>query len=464
MEKQRNRFSGLLSACAVILLLSATGPRLYAQADRQLYFLPIVPQLHNASPAHIPAYKLHIGIPFLSSVKTGFDNTLVYEDIFQRRGDSLYLDRDYLLGNLNDKNTVNLNLMEEYLSVGLQAGENYFSFRIADMATAHTTVTHELVNFLLYGNGSAQYLGQTANLGGSAVNLSWYREYAFGFARPVNDKFTAGIHLKYLQGIAGFYTNKLGVSLYTDPADFSVRMQSDVAINISAPGINNEDATAGDYLFNSSNSGFALDLGVQYQVNREISVSASLLNLGSITWKENLKNYRTTDPGKTFTFDGFALDELIRGNSLNNDRVNEILDSISDEIGIDEYSEKYRTSLPAVLDINGSYLLSNKDRIGLQLRNQFLEERTWFSATLGYTRLFSEKYNLMVSNLFSSGSVFNPGVGGAANIGPVQLYLICENIIAPFNLTSTRAFTLRFGINLVFGRQSKSAVKTTETE
>lgn len=451
----------VIALFSAILMLPAT---LYGQAGRSLYFLPIVPQLHNANPAHIPDYKLHVGIPFLSSVRTGFENTFIYEDIFQRRGDSLYLEREYLVDNLKDDNEFNLNLMEEYFSLGAKFGENYVSFRIADMFSSTMGVSKDFIRFLLYGNGSEYYLGRTADFSGNTLDFSYYREYALGYARSVDDRINVGIHLKYLQGIANMNTEKMNFDLYTDPDDLSISVQSDILLNMSVPGVDDEDVSTGDFISNTQNSGFALDLGLHYQINKKLLASAGIINFGSISWNDNLKNYHTENPEKVFTYEGFDFDEIFEDDALNDDRLNEIFDSISDEIGIVEFTKKYRTNLPALLTVNLNYELTENDIFGVLVRNKFLPDRNWLTATVGYTRYFGRNINVMLSNSFFSDSYFNPGLGIAANLGPVQLYLVNENVAAPFALTKVKSFSLRFGVNLVFGKKKNEKLITEPVE
>ncbi len=99
MKKQnktnRNISRALIALCVVIIGLSVND--VSAQADRSLYYLPILPNARTVNPAIVPQYKVYVGIPFLSSVRTGVENTFNYDDIFLQKGDSLYLDRDHFL-------------------------------------------------------------------------------------------------------------------------------------------------------------------------------------------------------------------------------------------------------------------------------------------------------------------------------------------------------------------------------
>ncbi len=435
----------LLSALFILQSMDAK-----AQYDRSLTFLPALPQGRNINPGYIPDYKFYIGVPFLSSVKTGFENSINYEDIFLRKGDSLILDRDHILNNVDKKTNININVMEAYLSFGFKWDKNYFHFRIADMVESNVVVDRSFLRFMLYGNGSSEFLGKTVNIGGEVFNMNYYREYSLGYSRQINDKLSVGTNLKYLQGIANITTAKSDLHLYTDPEDFALSVRTDFEINMSIPGIDESDIEVSTFLPNADNKGFAFDLGAKYVVNEKYSAFASLLNMGSIKWKTNLKNFKTGDPNKEFTYDGFDITEYFEDNEFDSDRISEIVDSILDEFDIRETALSYRSKLVPVLNFGGRYYLTANDEFSLLARTKFIKNGNWTSVTLAYTRLFARNINLMFSNTFFKNSYLNPGVGFAANAGPVQFYLISENIVAPFVLTKTNIFVVRFGFNLIF--------------
>ncbi len=446
------------SSLLIVILLASIGSA-YSQNERSLYFMPDVPQGRFVNPALFPDHNLHISVPLLSSYRFGIENTFHYDDIFLKRNDSIYLDRDHLLNNLIDKNAINFDMMIEFIAFGFKIKDNYFSFRIADVANANATITKETLRFLMYGNGSEQFLGNTVKLGGNAVNFNYYREYALGFSRRINEDLTVGANVKYLQGIASVYTNDLRFNLTTDADDFTITMRSNLDFNLSVPGIE-EDVSATDFLPNSNNPGFALDFGAQYQVNEKISVSAGVVNIGSISWNNNVKNYRTLDPTKEVVYDGFDLNEYFDNNEFNNERINNVLDSIRYEFGIEEGSVKYSTPLPTWINLNGNYKVSESGTVGALLRNRFLKDQNWTTLSLAYTHSFSNKLNLMFSNTFAKKSYFTPGFGLSANLGPVQLYLVNENFTAPLLFNSAKLYSIRFGVNLIFREKVIMPVET----
>ena len=455
----KSKISSILKRLAFIsVLFMLATPAVFAQADRSMYFLPILPNARVVNPAIYPQYKFYIGIPFLSSVKTGVENTFNYDDVFQKKGDSLYLDREYLLSNLDDKNVTNINLTEELITFGFKAKNNYFHFRIADIANSNVTITKELIRFGLYGNGSDYYQGKTINLGGNAINVTYYREYSFGFTRQIDEKINAGINLKFLQGIANVYTENLDFTLQTDPDDFTLTATSNIALHTSLPGDNGNDIQPEEIFTNTGNSGFAFDLGGRYIINEKFTTSASLLNIGSITWKENLKSFKSEDPDNSLVYDGLDLDKFFVYNEFNQHNLTKALDSIKDELGIIETEESYRSKTPSTLILNLDYNLTPKDQFGFVFGSQFLEELVWPSVSLGYTRKFNRDINLMFSYSASRNNYFNLGIGFGANLGPVQFYLINENVTAPLAFTKASYYVLRFGFSLVFGNNDKKDV------
>jgi hypothetical protein len=224
---------------------------------------------------------------------------------------------------------------------------------------------------------------------------------------------------------------------------------------MSAPGMQT-DTKPQDFLPNPKNSGFALDFGGEYIINEKFDVFASMLNLGSIKWTKNLKNFKTEDTENEFVYDGFDINDYFEDNEFDIDQIESVLDSIADEIGIVETAEPYKSSLAPMLNLGGQFNLTKNDMFSLLIRNQFAKDNNWATASLAYTRKITRDVNIMVSNLFFQGSYFNPGIGFAANLGPVQLYLVNENFTAPFAIGNANMFAVRFGINLVFEEKGDS--------
>jgi hypothetical protein len=464
MKKSNKLF--LLGIAAIFCFLMAHSPEISAQSDRQLNFLPIVPYSRTVNPAITPDYNFYLGIPGLSNVAAGIETTFHFDDIFQTNGDSLILDREYFMSNLDDENQINFNLQVEYLTFGFKAGKNFFHFRIAERIQNEFMLKKDLLEFVLYGNGNENFLGKPINIGASSLNTMVYREYSLGYSRSVSEKLNVGANFKYLQGLANLTTEKSDFELTTNADDFALTVRSDILINMSVPGIDDEDIDPAIFLPPGANNGFAFDVGAEYKINSQFEAHASLLDLGGIKWNENLKNYRTANPQKTFTYEGFDIGEYFQDGQFDNDRVENIFDSIADEIGIEETAEAYSSKLTPVLNIGGRFNFTKNDVFSLLLNNRFQTGNSWTALSIAYTRKFGRDFNIMLSNTSFTKSYFNPNAGIAANLGPLQIFAVTENILAPFNISTTKIFNFRFGLILVFEPKGEKIIidETKETQ
>lgn len=420
--------------------------QLTAQNERSLFFLPGIPQKKYMNPAAFPDNKFYIGIPILSSMKVGLENTFDYEDFFIPVGDSIYFDRDHFVNNLQPETSINLDMLAEYFSAGFRLKDNYFTLRIADNGNVNATLTKETLLFFLYGNGSDRFLGKEVNLGGNGINFSFFREYALGYARKINPKLTVGMNVKYLQGIANVSTNDLSVNLYTDSVDYTIKLNSNIEINTSLP----DEPDASDFMPSSNNPGFAFDFGAEYQFDEKLSAALGVTNIGFINWNVNPKNYRSANPGEEFVYEGFELEEYFEDNAFNSGALNNALDSIADEIGVMETADGYRTAVPSWLNMNVNYKFTPSHQAGLLFQNRFLQNQNWSTLTLAYTYSLKDKLHVMVSNTFSKSSAVAPSFALGTNLGPLQIFIINENFLAPLSYRKAKFYSLHLTFNLVF--------------
>jgi hypothetical protein len=439
---KKNRILNVLMFINLVLIIC----QLQAQNERSLFFLPDIPQRKLVNPAAFPDHRLYVGVPILSSLKMGFENTLCYNDFFIRKGDSIYFEQDYFVNNLKLNNNINFDLSLEFLSAGIKIKDNYFNFRIADKMNVNTAITKETFQFFLYGNGHSAFLGKDIDLGGNGLNFSYVREYLLGFSKMINLQLSMGMNVKYLNGIANITSNNFSFLLFTDPVDYTIKMKSNVMVNTSLP--NKSDFF--DIFFNSENRGFAFDVGAEYKYNEKLSATLSAVNVGFVRWKSNLKNYETLDTTEEFVHEGFPLEDYFDSKTLASSALSKALDSIFYEIGIPTNKKEYRTSLPSWVNINVNYQPKPSHHVGLLYQSRFIKNQNWNTFTLAYTYSLKDKLHLMFSNTFSKSTLFSPSAAIGANLGAFQIYLISENFVAPFTFGNAKFYSLQLAINLVF--------------
>ncbi|MEI7499524.1 MAG: DUF5723 family protein [Bacteroidota bacterium] len=466
---------------AVFALVMFSCTSVIAQQGRNINFLRVVPQSGYINPAIVPPYSFYIGLPALSSLKVEMKNTpFHYKDIFiTKANDSVYLDTRALLNTLKTKNYFLTEFENEFLTFGFRVKQAFITINLSEKFNSDIMYPKEFMSLLI--NGNAQYLGTSVNAGGFDINVNHYHELALGFSYVINNHFTAGFRAKYLVGMLNIDTKNTDISLYS-PDEFSIKVNTDIEINTSIPGalpgtgdslgfnINGQDYLKSLMSFN--NTGYAFDLGMQYMPNEKITLGLSVTDLGFINWKTGVRNIVTNKETSSYTFNGIDIGRMFNDSSKFEDQLNEVIDSLKKNLGLRVTYENYRSSLIPKIYLSGIFSLTPKDHFGALIRCDIFKGNLIPSFTLNYTREFGKAFSLMAGYSIATNSYTNFAFGFALNAGPIQLYILTDNVLGIAQLTTTRYSNTHFGINLVFGRsrwynKKSEALKeenTTETQ
>ena len=427
----------------IFLLLLSSG--LIAQQDLTLYQLSGVPQSNIVNPAFIPDVKMVIGIPALSSINANYNNvSFSVNDGFEVDGTTLIVDFDVLVSKLKEQNYIYNQAQNQWFMFGYQFGKNYLQLGVSDKVLLDVTFPKSIFELALQGN--AAFLGERVGINGLGVNGTHYRELSLGYARQLN-KWSVGIHTNILFGLANVYTRTSDMGIYTDPETYDIRIDGDIEVNTS--GLDNID-DFGNYITNLRNMGFSVDLGAVYKVNHEWEISSSLLDLGVIYWKHDIKSY--VNNGKAFELNGIDIRDYITGDDVNTDSILEVIrDSITDVFTLDEVNDKYSTPLTPKWYFGARYKLTEKHRFYGKVNLQFFRSGMRPDLSLGY-EFKLEKYLSVTANYsIFGGSYSNIGIGVQVRAGPVQFYIMSDNVLAGFNFFNYQTIHYRFGFNLLFG-------------
>ena len=427
----------------IILVLFSSG--LYAQQDLTLYQLSGVPQSNIINPAFVPDVKMVIGFPALSSVNANYNNVAFsVNDGFETDGSTLVVDFGDIVSKLNEDNYIYNQVQDQWFMFGYQFGDNYLQLGISDKVLLDLTFPKSIFELALLGN--AAYLGQRVGIAGLGFNGTHYRELSLGYARQLN-KWSVGIHTNILFGLANVYTRTSDVGIYTDPETYDITIDGDIEVNTS--GLDNIDEF-GNYITNLRNMGFSVDLGAAYKINDEWEVSTSLIDLGVIYWKHDVKSY--VNNGKSFSLNGIDVKDYISGDDLDTDSIIEVItDSIEDVFTLDEVNENYSTPLTPKWYFGGKYKLTEQHRFYGTVNLQFFRAGMRPGLSLGYEYKLQKYLSVTANYSIFGGSYSNIGVGLQVRAGPVQFYIMSDNVLAGFNFFNYQTIHYRFGFNLLFG-------------
>jgi hypothetical protein len=433
-----------------------------AQQDFTLYNMSVIPQRTYLNPAFKPATgKIFIGIPALSSEYLNVSNSgFKYSDVIKHRSDdSLYVDFDNLLSKLATNNYLSVTYQPAIFSFGIIVQKNYISFNVTEKVDVRFRYPKNFMEFVWKGNGALLDKEMNFNFG---LNFSHYREYALGAARDINDKLSVGVKLKYLYGMENLYTKKSDITLTTASQDFAITAKANIEINSS--GLDKDTTDSGfnfsDYAFKRKNSGAGIDLGAVYKATEKFTLSASILDLGFIKWNNAPTNYVSHDANSNFTFNGFELNQLINSDSSNTKDIGKALgDSLSKIFKIDTLHHGYTTKLSTQVYLGANYNVTEKGTAGVVLYGQVFDQSVHPGIAFSYNHKLFNWLSLSASYSAYNRNFSNIGVGAAFTGGPVQLYIVTDNVLGMIFPQNAKNIHLHFGINILLGRKKDASTE-----
>ncbi len=443
----------------LISILLIGSFKAFSQDDLTLYNIKSLPENRFQNPGKMPETRVNISLPVISSTFVGLSNSgFAFSDLVAKRpqDDSLILTTANMLSKLSANNLLSTTFSTEILGIGFGVKQNYYSFDARIKSSIDLSYTKDMMQFLLQGNSA--FVGQQKNLG-LTLNSTLYTEYGLGFTHLTKDgKLSYGGRLKILSGIANINTKQANIALTTDSINYAISATPNVLVNSSLIDTGTISNNAiGSNVF-GPNKGFGIDLGAEYKLTDKITLSASVVDLGFINWKSNISNYQSDPLHPNFTFSGFDVTKFFNGSTIQ-----PYLDTLSDSLKNTFYPIKtnnsYKTSLTTKIFAGATYKLTSGLDAGILLYGRFVNSKFYSGIALSLNEELGKWLNASVS--FSRvNSTSNLGFGLSANLRPLQIYFVSDNIFALSQVDQTHGTNLHFGINISIGRV-KNSEKTT---
>ena len=424
---------------------------LMAQQDLSLHFMRDIVQSNNTNPAFFNKYKVNVS--FLSSHLHLYNSAFSFNDVFNEEGNALILDMDQLISQLDETgNLLQGNFSEGTLAIGVQLKNLQFSLSHAVKAHAYFSYPKALPELLWNGNGST--LDQTLQIG-PGINLMAYQEFGLGVAYRPNQLITFGGKIKYLSGIGTIYTERSKASVHTNPEYYQLTATTDYLIHSAGLPLeissgDGEFISMGDFEpeFFNGNSGVSLDLGVTMQLSDLISISASILDVGQISWDTGSKNWESSG---SFEYGGLDLQPLLEGDSLD---FSSIMDTIEQVFQFEESQRGFSTTLPSRFYLSGTFQLKSL-QLGALLYGESFQQKLYPAFALSARKEFGKIFSLGAVYSVRKNSFNNIGLNLALRLAGIQLYALTDNIVPIFNPLISRNANIRLGLNLAFGKKKK---------
>ena len=441
-----------------LFVLCATG-----QVPNTLYFMKEAPQASFLNPAFSPEADFVVGLPLVSGVSIGFNNNLELKNVTEEGcgilSDTLRFDFNSFYDLLGERGKVNFEANASMLFVGIKSEKRYYSISVNEKAFFRGSFDKKFVEY--FKLGSKEYYGSDSGLGSLDFDIAQYREFAFAFSeQSENKKLVYGARMKLLFGRMNMSAGQLEFQLETSAADESLYLVPSGAVDISGP-IRFEtdtverstrmkaDLQGSDYIFNFRNLGLAGDLGFDYKINQQASISASLIDLGFIRFaKKNFildAQYALEYPRDSLTQ---TADLLAPDYMSGNQAIYAFRDSIPFMTTAEATGKSQYVVLPMKLYLGASLNLNKDITLGFLQKLYFQEDFFNFVSTVSAQALLSDGFAITGSCSVMQDSYFNLGLGGSYKTKVIHVYFATDNIFSLAAPSSVKNLNLQFGINL----------------
>ncbi len=354
------------------------------------------------------------------------------------------------------RNYIRQDLTLPFLFAMVPFKKGYASFYYNENVNTYSLVHQDAIAFLNNGNIPEDY----RNFNSEEIKLAGigYREFAFGYAKPVNDFLNAGIRAKILFGAAQADSKDWNYGIETSPDDEIVtlsaggtaRMMLPVPVNLrqnnSIQSVDTENAFA-KYMGEYGNPGLAVDLGFSYQNSERHFFSGAIRDLGFIRIRSNSYDVSQED---SFDFIGFDLVNAIRypeepGYTNSNELVRLIKEEIREVYQPTLEARKYTYIMPVKTVLHYHYQQSARHIFAATSQMSFSKQNYYSVFTLSALQNcpnFQVFENLNVHNL--NDITFGGGIRYVGN--KAEIFAASDNLIAFYHPAENKTFSLTFGI------------------
>lgn len=437
----------------------------YTQNKQLLYDFESIPQHGLLNPGGAIEQKFFIGFPLLSqmSLDVGATPFSAY-DLFADDGKSINDKLQDAVEGFGKTEFISAHQQLEILTGGFRLPNNaMLTFGIYQEANLFAKIPRDLIHLTYYGNTDLDrhYSLEKTHAFGELLNV-----YHLGYNFNFKDDLILGGRFKIYS--SAFHASSSGAtgSIVTRNGrnNLIVHHIDHVNILVNTSGIPSEDdedlepADMVSRLMLGGNLGLGIDLGFTKYLSDQFKITGSLLDFGFVNYSKEVRNFKIqgdyTFEGAEFLFDGNAEDywNLYR---------QEFKDAFENSENNDSYVKLRPVKINAGAhysfgvkrDLTCNYLPKSErylNKLSVHLFSLISDVHTRVAGTISFERWFSRSFQAKVSYTADSFSYSNLGLGMSTQFGPVQFYLLADNMWNLNNLYDAQALTLQLGLNFSF--------------
>lgn len=446
-----------------------------AQQVNSLYFLDNVPFQQNINPALQPEREGYFALPVIGfgQITAGNNSFALKNFIYQPKGQKQMVtflhpefgSIDNFYKKIRKTTLINADYQINLLSFGFRFKQkNYFTFNISERIEMGLGVPKDIFKLLLYG--APEQTGNHFNLKTLNLFATAYTEIGAGVAFTNSEKIQTGFKLKFLLGNLNATLNNKDLALTTGIDQWVIK--GNTSLKASTPLQINSDfsdimlpANVMDYI-KPSGYGGAIDLGIAYNIKKNLRLTAAITDLGFIYWNRNPLNFSSEIEYafKGIEVDGASLLDGFNTSGLLDSLKNGVTGSLNTKNGEDKGS--YLTMTTAKLNVGFDWsFYKDKFGIGILSRTMLLNKSIYEEITASFKIKPVNWFNMNLSYSILNGRS-SIGAGMGLRAGPILFFFAADYI--PLTYTSygkapipynSSSFNLAGGITIVWGKADK---------
>ncbi|GHU67128.1 hypothetical protein FACS189413_01340 [Bacteroidia bacterium] len=466
------KFKNIKQFAVVVLMTIACGS-VFAQQTNTLYFMKGVPERGGYNPAFQPDYNLWIDIPILPNLNIGIgNNSLNYNVLFPNN--LFFMDanatqyREGFYNALKSTTKLNADVAIDLLGFGFKVGKSYWNFNLTEKISANVFLPKSLFDLPLHGTETGFY--DMTSLG---VDVSLYTEAGLGWSYKITDRLNVGVKGKFLMGQANISTDIDALKLTANRQKWALEAAGSVRASIplvNIPWVDGQviDKDAFDQIempekfspsditkmiFNGYGAG--LDLGVSWEVIKNLTLSAAVTDLGFIHWNNAVQ--ATLQPF-TFNWEGIEIDDINEDKKME-DYFSEIGDQLKDNFKADIAKKGYNSRLHTHLNVGAEYApFDDKLGIGLLYSKMFVPNASFDELTASLNWRPTRWFNPAITYSILDNNFHTVGAGLQLKLGPWVTYVAIDHVPVGSKVLSKqyvpmymKGTNLQAGVILAFG-------------
>ena len=453
----------------------------HAQNKQIMYDFNEIPQALLINPGMQTDFKWYAGIPGISglSFRAGSSGVSAY-DLFAADGlDFNTKLRERLLGGMTTRDELSGTQQIELLHIGFRCSDPnvFYSFGIYNESDAIGYWFQDYAILAIEGN--ADRLNQRFDLGDLKTRGEMMNVFHFGVNKKMNSKLTVGGRAKIYSSILDFNSTRNKGFFVTRPGEnnllsstFNADMQWRTSGINAIKAAENEDNIPGTIIkrgFFGGNLGLGVDFGLTYQLNKQTVFTASLLDFGFIYHSNDVENYTLNGDVTTEGIEVILPQDALNPNrDFWQDLVDDIEEIVPFENNFNNYIAFRPTKLYASLRYNwgeqvlggancdcGPYAKSSNrvpkfvNGVGGQLYMINRPRGPQTAITAFYQRRFGNILAVKATYTADKFTYTNIGFGLNLQAGPIDLYVMADNLLAYRNIADSRYTSFQLGLNII---------------